>query len=61
MDSFQKWNKKQPTLKKMLEAKGRIAEALPLFFQQHAQVHSAAMAEETGISLQDEVRILPIS
>ncbi len=55
MDSFQKWNKSQPTLRKMLEAKGKIAEALPLFFQQHAQVHSAAMAKETGVSLQDEV------
>jgi hypothetical protein len=39
----------------MLEAKGKIEQALPLFFQQHAQVHSAAMTKETGISLQDEV------
>ncbi len=56
MNAWQQWSERQDCLDTALLHDDRpFEEALPLFFQQHAEVHSAALVPGTTWSCEDEV------
>ena len=55
MDNRKIWTQNQENLRKALSSKARFDEAVELFVQQHAAVHSAAISNPAGWSLHDEV------
>jgi hypothetical protein len=55
MDPTRKqWNSNQKALRKLLSDPARFREAIDLFMQQHAEVHSAAMSSSGNVSFEDE-------
>jgi hypothetical protein len=55
MDDRKRWTQQQILLRKYLAAKAHFEEAVKLFLQQHAAVHSAEISGNSAWSLQDEV------
>ena len=55
MDNRKFWTQNQENLRKALSSKTRFEEAVELFLQQHASVHSASISNPAGWSLHDEV------
>jgi hypothetical protein len=55
MDNRKNWTARQDQLRKALSSKSRFEEALALFLEQHAAVHTAAISEGGAWSLHDEV------
>jgi len=52
----QEWNQRQKALRQALAQRGQQVQALDLFLSQHAQVHTAAIAPQSGLwSFADEV------
>ncbi len=58
MDTYRKrWNARQKELRILLSDPNSHAQAIQLFLQQHAEVHSRAMSSRGNISFEDEVLI----
>jgi len=54
MDPRKQWTQRQTQLRKLLGAKASFEQAMLLFMQQHAAVHSAKISGSNGWSLADE-------
>ncbi len=54
MDPRKQWTQRQAQLRKLLSAKTSFEEAILLFMQQHAAVHTAKVSGGNGWSLSDE-------
>jgi hypothetical protein len=56
MNPYRKqWNRRHQQLLRVLSDKKRHEEAIDLFLQQHAEVHSRTITKAVGISFQDEI------
>ena len=55
MDNRKKWTSRQDLLRKALASKPRFDEAIALFLEQHAAVHTAQISNPNIWSLHDEV------
>jgi hypothetical protein len=56
MDEKRKqWNKRQKVLRTLLDQKPPSSEALDLFFEQHAEMHSGKIEGNTDWSLEDQI------
>jgi hypothetical protein len=55
MDNRKQWTQRQDQLRKLLTSKAHYDEAINLFLEQHANVHTAAISGGEYWSLQDDV------
>jgi hypothetical protein len=55
MDNRKTWTSQQDRLRKLLSAKAHFEQAIQLFLEQHAAVHTALISDGHTWSLQDEV------
>ena len=55
--SHRKWNVRQKKLLTLLSASNSYSQAIQLFLEQHAEVHSSVMSSSGILSFEDEVLV----